>query len=217
MAMFYLVRHGQTEWNKAGRMQGRGDSHLTSLGQEQAGISSEELKDVPLTHCYHSPMIRTEETANILLRNHPDIVKQKNEDFLEIGFGIWEGSYNRRAEHEQIRSKEETQLHNFWFNCDNFTGAPEDGEDFYQLQDRMYAGVEKLMNRHADSDTVLIVSHCAAIRAFLNKCIGRPVKDFWELPKTAPASISIVRWEKGQKPEVLLYSGHPVPEVSSTI
>ncbi len=214
MALFYLVRHGQTEWNRAGKMQGQEDSPLTELGREQAAAAATELQDVAFTHCYHSPLGRTQDTAKILLKDRIGIELQPDADFIEIGFGIWEGTKNKRAEHEVVRSETERELHNFWFAPDIFKGAPETGEDFYQLQARLYNGVEKLMERHNETDTVLIVSHCAAIRAFLNKCIGREMKEFWALPKTEPASISIVRWDQGQAPEVLRYSGHDISELA---
>lgn len=216
MALFYLVRHGQTEWNLAGKMQGRQDSNLTDLGKSQAEAAAEELENETFNYCYYSPMGRTKATAEILLKKHAPVETQPNEDFLEIGFGIWEGSRNCRSGHKEIQSEKEKELHNFWFAPEIYKGAPEDGEDFYQLQERLYNGVEKLKYKHNDSDVILIVSHCAAIRSFLNKCINRDMKDFWEMPKTAPASISIVKWDKGSAPEVLKYSGYDISEVALT-
>ena len=207
MPLFYLVRHGQTEFNLAGKMQGRFDSPLTALGREQVGKAAEELKDIPFTHCYYSPLGRTCETAGILLKYHPELTMQPDENFLEIGFGQWEGTRNRRSEHQQIRSEHERELHNLWFAPATYKGSPPDGEDFYQLQERLYAGVKHLWEEHTANDIILIVSHCAAIRSFLNKCIHRDMDDFWKDPRTEPASISIVRWDKDSEPVVLSYSG----------
>lgn len=216
MALLYLVRHGQTEWNLAGKMQGRQDSPLTDLGKEQAKSAAEELKDISLNHCYHSPMGRTKATAEILLANHPKIAIEANADFLEIGFGQWEGSKNSRSDHKEVRSEEERELHHFWFAPEKYTGA-EASESFYELTERLYSGVERVNEKHDDDDTILIVSHCAAIRSFLNKCIDRQMKDFWAMPKTAPASISVVKWDKGQEPQVLRYSGYDISEVKPII
>ena len=212
MALFYLIRHGQTEWNLGGKMQGREDSPLTDLGKSQAHKAADETRDVSFTHCYYSPLGRTKATAEIILQNHNDITPVPNDDFLEIGFGIFEGTVNKRSDHRTVRSEHERELHNLWFAPQDYKGCPEDGEDFYQLQDRLYKSVEKLADKHDADDTVLIVSHCAAIRSVLNKCIDRDMKDFWEEPRTEPASISIIHWNKGEKPEVLRYSGHDVPE-----
>ena len=210
MPLYYLVRHGQTEFNLAGKMQGRCDSPLTALGREQVQKSADELKNVSFTHCYHSPLGRTCETAEILLQHHPKLKMQPDERFIEIGFGQWEGTKNRRKDHQQIRSEEETELHNLWFAPAAYKGSPPDGENFYQLQERLYNGVKSLQQQHAVDDTILIVSHCAAIRSFLNKCIQREMNGFWDVPRTDPASISIVQWDVDGDPVVLSYSGTPM-------
>ena len=64
--MIYFVRHGQTEWNKIGRMQGRIDIELNSEGKEQANIVKEKLKGVKFDKVFSSPLKRAKETAQII-------------------------------------------------------------------------------------------------------------------------------------------------------
>ena len=87
-----LVRHGETEWNRAGRIQGGKDSPLTSLGREHAERQArvfERLKpkvsDMPL---FVSPLERARLTARIALPAYPQIVDQR---LTEIACGAWEG------------------------------------------------------------------------------------------------------------------------------
>lgn len=55
MIKILLVRHGETEWNKVGKMQGWGDSPLSELGRNQARWLNERLKDVKIDKIYSSP------------------------------------------------------------------------------------------------------------------------------------------------------------------
>ena len=65
----YLVRHGETEWNKEYRLQGQADTRLNDYGRELAVITAEALKEIPFDVIYHSPLSRAEETAVILKRD----------------------------------------------------------------------------------------------------------------------------------------------------
>ena len=64
--MIYFVRHGQTEWNKIGRMQGRIDIELNNEGKQQAMIVREKLKGVKFDKVFSSPLKRAVETAKII-------------------------------------------------------------------------------------------------------------------------------------------------------
>ena len=67
MKQIFIIRHGQTEWNLARRMQGRLDSPLTHAGMEQAHSHGELLKGLtPIEAMYVSPSGRTRETAYIV-------------------------------------------------------------------------------------------------------------------------------------------------------
>ena len=64
--MIYFVRHGQTEWNKIGRMQGHIDIELNDEGKMQAQIVKEKLKDIKFDKVFSSPLKRAKETAEII-------------------------------------------------------------------------------------------------------------------------------------------------------
>ena len=65
MGPFYLVRHGETEWNSENRMCGRTDVPLSEAGRRQAESLAERLKPIPFEALYSSPLQRARETARL--------------------------------------------------------------------------------------------------------------------------------------------------------
>ena len=95
----YIIRHGQTDWNRARRLQGRTDIPLNEWGRRVAELTREGLKDVAFDMAFTSPLIRAKETAEIILgdRNVPII---EDERIIEVNFGAYEGEsfqLDRRA------------------------------------------------------------------------------------------------------------------------
>lgn len=94
MDTLYLVRHGQTELNWAGRLQGRTDSPLTGNGQKQAHKVGEKLRALvgtePVTLCT-SPLGRAQESAAIIQGYLNITATQTDDRIAEIGLGDWEG------------------------------------------------------------------------------------------------------------------------------
>lgn len=66
----YIIRHGQTEWNKSGRLQGQTDIALNENGKELAIKVGQALKDVPFDRAVSSPLSRSIETAELVLREN---------------------------------------------------------------------------------------------------------------------------------------------------
>ena len=73
----YLIRHGETEYNKLKKNQGQIDIPLNEYGRELARKTGEGLADVPFDLCFCSPLSRAKETAELILvgRNVPIIIK----------------------------------------------------------------------------------------------------------------------------------------------
>jgi len=86
----YLVRHGETEWNKIGRFQGCTDISLAAEGIQQAILLRKRL-DAKFDCIYTSPLSRAVQTATILCQNTNNIKPVIVEDLREINFGAWEG------------------------------------------------------------------------------------------------------------------------------
>lgn len=95
-----MTRHGQTEWNRERRLQGRLDSDLTTIGSENAKLLGEHLSKVPFDAIYASPSGRTMMTASLIKGNRP-IKVFTDEDLQEIYMGSWEGQ--QQSDVEKIR------------------------------------------------------------------------------------------------------------------
>ena len=67
MGRWYIVRHGETEWNTQGRIQGHTDISLSDKGLQQAAMVARRLADVPIDVAYSSDLSRSSETARQIL------------------------------------------------------------------------------------------------------------------------------------------------------
>ena len=87
---WYLVRHGETEWNVEARMQGRLDSRLTARGREQAVRTGEVLARLGVDHVFASPLGRVRETLALIAPNLP-VAAQFDDRLMEWSAGDWSG------------------------------------------------------------------------------------------------------------------------------
>ena len=82
----YMIRHGETDWNKAKRVQGRADVPINAYGRELAKKTAEGLCKVPFDLAYTSPLCRAKETAQIILRGKRIPLLDESQ-IQEISFG----------------------------------------------------------------------------------------------------------------------------------
>ena len=127
-----LVRHGETEWNRVARFQGGIDVPLNENGRKQAQQAAEFLKDVPIDFAVSSPMLRPKETAELILKNHPNIKLDLQEKLKEINHGLWEGKLE-----SEIKQEYADLLHQ-WQIAPETVQMPE-GENLQQVWDRAIA------------------------------------------------------------------------------
>jgi broad specificity phosphatase PhoE len=162
----YFIRHGETDWNLEGRLQGQKDIPLNDLGRVQAEEAGRRLQSIcPLYEdlaYFASPMLRTRETME-LLRGAIGLQPQGyklDERLIEITFGEWEGmtwKEVRKAEPQLAALRERDK----W----NYV-PPGGGESYAMLVDRIQPVLEDITR-----DTV-IVAHGGVARAFLAICCG---------------------------------------------
>ncbi len=159
-ATLYLIRHGETDWNAEGRLQGGRDIPLNDFGRVQAEEAGRRLRELaPMAEDLDyvcSPMSRARETMEIArgaIGLHPPYYRI-DERLREITFGDWEGLTWREVrarEPERARARERDK----WFY------VPPAGENYQMLLERImpaFAGLER--------DTV-VVSHGGVMRAAL--------------------------------------------------
>ncbi|MEN3930273.1 histidine phosphatase family protein [Microvirga sp. W0021] len=174
----YFVRHGETDWNVAGRMQGQQDISLNEKGRgqaEQVGYKLAKLFDRPEIMQYLvSPLKRTRETADIMLRTMglaPDIY-QPEPRLREITFGKWEG-----LTWKDVRKTDPAAA--LQRDMDKWGTVPPDGESYAMLAERVRPVFENLER------DIVVVSHGGVARATLAvmDCIApekAPVVEIWQ-------------------------------------
>ena len=88
--MFYIIRHGKTEWNAIYRLQGKSDIPLNEEGRKMAREEKAQCDKIHFDVCYCSPLVRAYETAQILLEG-TDTPIIRDDRLEELGFGACEG------------------------------------------------------------------------------------------------------------------------------
>ena len=159
--IIYFVRHGETDWNVEGRLQGQKDIPLNDLGRVQAEEAGRRLRAlVPRFEDLDyvaSPMTRTRETMELLrttLGLHPAAYRL-DERLVELTFGAWEGMTWKEVRKSEPQAAAARERDKWGF------APPGGGESYAMLADRVRPILDGLTR-----DTVL-VAHGGVARAFL--------------------------------------------------
>lgn len=185
--VIYLMRHGETEWNRAGRLQGQSDIPLNEFGIELAEKTAEGLKNVNFDAAFSSPLQRALVTARIVIGERA-VAVETDERLKEIHFGAYEGKSfgagQPKATHPLARPE-------------SYVPAG-GGESIGEAKTRAKAFLEdRILPLEGKVHRILIVAHGALNRCILNMISGIPDRDFWKisLPNCA---VSVLSLEKGQ-------------------
>lgn len=165
----HLIRHGQTDFNRQGIIQGSGiDSDLNDTGKLQAKRFFEHYSHIPYDHIYTSVLKRAIQSVDGFIQK--GIAHTALEEFNEINWGIMEG---RRGGPETAALYD--RMISQWSNGQLDT-AIEGGETPLAMYERQANGMRQLMSK-TDEETVLICMHGRALRSFLCLLTGTPLKD----------------------------------------
>ncbi len=160
----YLVRHGQTDWNAQGRIQGQLDIPLNEEGKSQAKIAAEKLKNHKISSIISTDLQRGLETAQIINRYHNLEIKT-DPRLREKYYAMWEGiTWNEvHAQNPQL-TQEILDSPLKWH-------APEDGETMEEMFTRIKSFLVDLKNHNSHTSgndhNLLIVSHNSPIRIMI--------------------------------------------------
>lgn len=162
-----LVRHGETVWNKEGRVQGVSDIELSDVGQYQAQRLALSLKDRPIRAIYASPLKRAYQTASFINHYHR-IDIQTNQGLVEMDQGIFEGmTFKELMDYDMDFLKQ--------WRANPASVTMPNGESFQDVQERAWPVIEKIM---ASSENALVVSHNFTIAAILCKVQNISLNEF---------------------------------------
>lgn len=173
MTKIYVTRHGETEWNKLRRMQGRLDSPLTELGKQQALWLGERLETVAIDHLYSSPAGRAMETAT-LINQFKGLPIKTSDKLQEIYLGGWEGKTQA-----EIEAYDAERYVNFWNQPECYIAN--DGESFESIIQRSGEQLEWIASTHA-GETVLVVAHAVVLKSMIAYVERKQIQHFWQGP-----------------------------------
>lgn len=173
----YIIRHGETDWNVAGRLQGRSDIPLNDEGRRLARVTAAALADVDFKCVYASPLKRAYETATIIAGAR-DIPIITDERIQEISFGIYEG-YHCLKENYDIPDENFIQF----FKQPEAYRPPQGAESIAQLCGRTADFLQEMATREKEfqpDDAILVATHGAALRGLLSYVKGIDAAHFWD-------------------------------------
>ncbi|RMF23620.1 MAG: histidine phosphatase family protein [Cyanobacteria bacterium J083] len=188
-----LVRHGETDWNRASRFQGIKDIPLNEQGRKQAEKVAAFLKDVQIDAAVSSPMLRPKETAEIILQQHSGIKLQTEKLLEEICHGLWEGKLESEIEAEFPGMLQQ------WKESPATVQMPE-GENLQQVWNRGVTAWENIVadyNKHSTPQTVLVVAHDAINKVILCSLLGLDTDNFWNM-KQGNCAVSVIDYPEGK-------------------
>ena len=173
MPLLLLIRHGENDYVKTGKMAGRIPGvHLNEKGQKQAQALSEALKDVPLKALYSSPLERAMETAQPIADSHKLTIVQEP-SLMDTDIGAWQG-----------KSLKMLRLTKVWKIVQNspsrfrFPG----GESFVEAQTRYVGTLERIIQKHhKPQEVVAVVFHADPIKLAVAHFLGMPLDHFQRL------------------------------------
>jgi len=195
-----LVRHGETNWNRDKRFQGQIDVPLNDQGRVQAEKAGFFLKEVPIDRAVTSPMLRPKETAEIILKTHPDVALELEPLLQEISHGLWEGKLESEIAVDYAHELDQ------WKVAPETVQMPE-GENLQQVWDRAIAAWEAMV-ASAPSDrptTILVVAHDAINKAILCHLVGLGPEGFWVF-KQGNGAVSVIDYPRGTDQRPLLHA-----------
>lgn len=147
--MIYLIRHGQTDWNLLGKMQGQTNIPLNENGVAQAHALAPLVRDKKITNIVSSDLIRAKQTAEII-NTYLNVPLMFDKRLREIGYGDIEGLIKKDISPEMWEAFNQTPEK---INAESFA--------------KIYARVHSFFNELDRRQNTLIVTHGGAIRMML--------------------------------------------------
>ena len=179
MTKIFLIRHGETEWNAIGKLQGSSDIKLLPEGIDQAHMLAEHAPFSAVDAVYSSDLSRAMMTAEILAEKF---------GLRETSFGDWEGRFLSELAKENPKGFEK-----FFTKPDKV--QPPNGETFLQSQARIMNAFDEIIADNEDKN-IIVVSHGAAIRLILCAALYIPIRKMWSIGQYNMA-LNILVFEEG--------------------
>ncbi len=201
-----LVRHGESEGNRRGFVQGWQDTVLTPLGQRQAAQVAQRIVEyLPLDAIYASPLKRAWRTAEVIA-SVAQMTVIADTNLREMHFGEVEGMTHIEWH------KRYPQLLPRWADRDDLDFGWPGGESRRQFAQRVYGAITEIIEAHPQANRVLVVCHGGVISTYLSVLLQGSAT-MWRDYQVNNCTISQVRFGDG-KPQLLRFNDgeHLIPE-----
>ncbi|MDD4369846.1 MAG: histidine phosphatase family protein [Anaerostipes sp.] len=186
----YLVRHGETCWNRESRLQGVSDIALNENGIRLARMTGRKIAHIPFDCAYSSPLIRAKDTGNYMLEGRGLIIRE-DQRLIEASFGMLEGERVTKLR------KEQHPILDFFENPEKRVEV-DDAESPIDVVNRARSFVEDVVLKNQKKyQNMIVFSHGALIHGMLTCFYQRDVKDFWHDPVQKNCAISVVEVSNG--------------------
>ncbi len=166
-----LARHGQTEWNKEFRFQGKTNVQLTETGKQQAHALASRLESWPPEVIYTSPLDRAVYTAQSIADRH-NLKPILLPELQEIDFASWEG------QSIPMLDKEQHETFALW-RADPFFNPPAGAESWEKLHTRLARAVKIFLD--GSFKRIVVVSHGGIMRALYAVFVGLNPHKVWNM------------------------------------
>ncbi len=187
MTGLYLLRHGETKWNRLSKTQGCVDTDLSEEGLIQGRKLALRLTSENITAIYTSNLKRAYSTAQIIGQtlNIPINILP---DLREMNFGRWEG-----MDIDSIKKKY-YDIHRLWISDPRKARIP-DAEHLTQVQDRAVKAASGIINSHR-GDNIAVVSHGITLKCLIFGLLGMDLKNLSKI-RIDNCSITLLKFEGG--------------------
>ena len=188
MTSVYLVRHGQTAWNKEEIFRGRTDVPLDETGLRQAELVGQYFKGMKIHGIFASSLSRAWQTAEKVAEFH-DLKVQPLEGILDMSFGNWEG-----RPHQEIREIDR-KTYRQWVETPHLVRLP-GGESLDDVRVRAMAAIEEVIRTHAGK-TLILVTHRVVNKVLICGILGLDNSHFWQISQDTTA-INLIQHRDGK-------------------
>lgn len=188
MTLIYLVRHGQTAWNKEEIFRGRTDVPLDETGLRQAELAAEYFKGMEIHGVYSSPLARAWQTAQKIAQPH-SLKVQPREGIIDLSFGNWEGH-----PHQEIKNID-SERYRQWREEPHRVRLP-GGESLDEVRVRSMAALEEVIQSNPGK-TLVLVSHRVINKVLICGILGIDNSHFWQIGQDTTA-INLIQYKNGK-------------------
>lgn len=172
--IIYIIRHGETDFNAAGMVQGRGiDSDLNAVGRQQAQAFYQHHKHIIFDKVYTSTLRRTHQTVKGFL--DLGLPWEQLPGLDELAWGEWEGK--KATEHSRAVFREMVEQ----WQSGNYDAKFERGESPAEVQTRLQVALNHILS-NVNESCVLVCMHGRAMRLLFCMLTGKPLSDMGDFP-----------------------------------